>query len=180
MNAATNALTVRQLHSVLKYTFGIVPIVAGADKFLNLLAQWDVYIHPAMTDILPVSAGVFMMIVGVVEIIAGILVLTRTGIGAYIVSAWLVLIALSLIFSGHYIDVAVRDIVMAKRLNPKATWLKSQVGFVAVFLGPGIVYPILHQARFVYAQPGKWPVQVQRPSEFTGPGPVSTIISLPS
>jgi len=55
-----------------------------------------------------------MHIVGIIEIVAGILVLSRfTTLGAYIVSAWLTLIALSLIFSGHYLDVAVRDIVMA-------------------------------------------------------------------
>jgi hypothetical protein len=54
-----------------------------------------------------------MMIVGVIEIVAGIIVLAKPNIGACIVSAWLVLIAFTLIFSGHYLDVAVRDIVMA-------------------------------------------------------------------
>ena len=98
---------------ILKYTFGLVPIVAGADKFTNLLTQWDAYLHPALTALLPFSAAAFMMIVGVIEIIAGVLVLTKTRIGAYVVSAWLVGIALNLVFSGHYLDVAVRDIVMA-------------------------------------------------------------------
>jgi len=54
-----------------------------------------------------------MMVVGVVEIVAGILVFTKTRLGAYIVSAWLVLIALSLLFTWHHVDVAVRDLVMA-------------------------------------------------------------------
>ena len=54
-----------------------------------------------------------MMVVGSIEILAGILVLTKTQIGAYIVSSWLALVALSLIFSGNHLDVAVRDIVMA-------------------------------------------------------------------
>ena len=55
-----------------------------------------------------------MQVVGIIEIAAGIIVLSRfTTLGAYVVSAWLTLIALSLIFSGHYLDVAVRDVVMA-------------------------------------------------------------------
>ena len=36
-----------------------------------------------------------------------------TEVGAYIVSAWLALIALSLLASGKYLDVAVRDLVMS-------------------------------------------------------------------
>lgn len=54
-----------------------------------------------------------MIIVGIIEIMAGIIVFTRTQIGAYIVLAWLLAIALNLVFSGQYLDVAVRDIVMA-------------------------------------------------------------------
>jgi len=62
---------------------------------------------------LPFSDHFFMMIVGIIEVIAGILVLTITQKGAYLVSVWLVLIALNLITAGNYLDVAVRDIVMA-------------------------------------------------------------------
>lgn len=102
-----------QIHSILKYTYGLVPIAAGADKFLNLLAEWQNYLAPSLADMLPFSPSTFMMIVGVVEIIAGVIVFIKTEIGAYIVSAWLVLIALTLIFTWHYPDVAVRDLVMA-------------------------------------------------------------------
>lgn len=101
------------VYMLLKYTFGLVPIVAGLDKFTNILTNWEQYLSEGMMDILPFSAGVFMMIVGVIEIVAGILVLFRTAIGAYIVIGWLLVIALTLVVSGHYIDVAVRDIVMA-------------------------------------------------------------------
>jgi len=66
-----------------------------------------------LAGLLPISASTFMMVVGVVEIVAGILVFTKTRLGAYIVSAWLVLIALSLLFTWHHVDVAVRDLVMA-------------------------------------------------------------------
>ena len=99
--------------NVLKYTFGLVPIVAGLDKFTNILTNWSQYISEGFAGMLPFDAATFMMIVGVIEIVAGILVLTKTKIGAYIVSAWLVTIALTLIFSWSYVDVAVRDLVMA-------------------------------------------------------------------
>ncbi|HCN84085.1 MAG TPA: hypothetical protein DIT07_10775 [Sphingobacteriaceae bacterium] len=102
-----------QIQTLLKLTFGLVPIVAGADKFTNLLTNWSDYLNPSVAAMLPFSAATFMMIVGVIEIVAGILVLIDAQKGAYLVSAWLVLIALSLLASGNYLDVAVRDIVMA-------------------------------------------------------------------
>lgn len=104
---------VQLVKNVLKYTFGLVPIVAGLDKFANILTNWSQYISDGFAEILPFEPSTFMMIVGIIEILAGILVLTHTKIGAYIVSAWLAVIALSLIFSWSYIDVAVRDLVMA-------------------------------------------------------------------
>jgi|SRR5690606_8920359 len=98
---------------ILYYTFGIVPIVAGLDKFTNILADWSQYVAPGMQEMLPFEVSTFMALVGIIEILAGIVVLLRPAIGAYIVMAWLVAIALSLIFSGAYLDVAVRDLVMA-------------------------------------------------------------------
>jgi uncharacterized membrane protein YphA (DoxX/SURF4 family) len=102
--------TIKQLQNTLRLTFGIVPIVAGLDKFTNLLAHWSDYLDKSL---IPVDPQVFMKIVGVIEIVAGLIVLTRTLIGAYIVMAWLICIALQLIIGGHYFDVAVRDLVMA-------------------------------------------------------------------
>lgn len=102
-----------QIQTILKFTYGLVPIVAGADKFTNLLTNWSDYLNPAVAAMLPFSAATFMLIVGVIEIIAGLLVFIDAQKGAYLVSAWLVLIALTLISSGKYLDVAVRDIVMA-------------------------------------------------------------------
>lgn len=113
MEITSKELQINKLQQVLKLTFGIVPIAAGADKFLNLLTQWDECLSPGLAGLLPISASTFMMVVGVVEIVAGILVFTKTRLGAYIVSAWLVLIALSLLFTWHHVDVAVRDLVMA-------------------------------------------------------------------
>jgi uncharacterized membrane protein YphA (DoxX/SURF4 family) len=99
--------------TLLKFTYGLVPIVAGLDKFTNILTDWSQYLAPWMASMLPFSADTFMIIVGIVEIVAGILVLTKTEFGAYVVSAWLVAIALTLLSSGKFLDVAVRDIVMA-------------------------------------------------------------------
>lgn len=113
MNAAIDTSPLQQLQTTMKLTFGLVPIAAGADKFLNLLTQWDQYVSPGMAGLLPFNASTFMMVVGVIEIVAGILVLTKTRIGAYIVSAWLLMIASTLVFSCRFLDVAVRDIVMA-------------------------------------------------------------------
>jgi uncharacterized membrane protein YphA (DoxX/SURF4 family) len=105
--------TVKSVWTLLRFTFGLVPIVAGLDKFTDLLTNWDMYLHPGIASMLPFSAQTFMQIVGVIEIIAGILVLARPAIGGYVVSAWLICIALTLIASGKYLDIAVRDLVMA-------------------------------------------------------------------
>lgn len=104
---------IKPLQTLLKFTYGLVPIVAGADKFTNLLTNWANYLAPWMKSMLPFSEHAFMMIVGVIEMVAGIIVLAKPQIGAWIVSAWLLLIALVLISGGTYLDVAVRDIVMA-------------------------------------------------------------------
>ena len=98
--------------TLLKYTFGLVPIVAGLDKFTNILADWSQYLESGLQELLPFDASTFMIIVGVIEIAAGILVLVKTKIGAFVVSGWLTLIALTLILGGNYLDVAVRDLVM--------------------------------------------------------------------
>jgi uncharacterized membrane protein HdeD (DUF308 family) len=105
--------SVQQLQTTLKFTFGIVPIVAGLDKFTNLLTKWSDYLSTGMKGMLPVDALVFMKIVGVIEIAAGLIVLVRPLTGAYIVMLWLICIAVQLIAGGHYFDVAVRDLVMA-------------------------------------------------------------------
>lgn len=97
----------------MKTVFVILPIAAGADKFFYILTDWTQYINPMLLDILPFSGETFMMIVGVIEIIAGLIVLARPYIGGLIVAAWLTGIALSLLAGWMYADVAVRDLVMA-------------------------------------------------------------------
>src|SRR3954471_16920104 len=98
---------INDVQTLLKFTYGLIPIVAGADKFTNLLTDWARYLSPALKSALPVSDHIFMSIVGAIEIIAGILVFINPQKGGLLVSAWLVLIALNLIAAGNYYDVAV-------------------------------------------------------------------------
>ncbi|WP_346318064.1 hypothetical protein [Chitinophaga sp. YIM B06452] len=104
--------SIKQIQNTLRLTYGIVPIVAGLDKFTNLLTNWADYLG-SNKGLIPFDPLVFMKIVGVIEIIAGIAVLVRPLLGAYIVMAWLICIALQLLIGGNYLDVAVRDLVMA-------------------------------------------------------------------
>ena len=108
---AISTPSVQTVRTALKYTYAIVPIVAGADKFLNLLTNWPAYLQP-LDNMLPVAPATFMKIVGVIEIVAGLLVLRLPRLGALVVTAWLVAIAIVLIAGGFY-DIAVRDLVMA-------------------------------------------------------------------
>jgi len=98
---------------LLRITFSVVPIVAGLDKFTDILTHWEDYLNPSIAGILPFSPHTFMMIAGVIEITAGIIVLIKPAIGGLIVAAWLTLIALTLLTGGIHLDVAVRDLVMA-------------------------------------------------------------------
>jgi hypothetical protein len=111
--AETLAEKIKAMWLVLKVTFSVVPIVAGLDKFTNVLTNWEAYLNPSIAHVIPFSPLVFMKMAGVIEIVAGIIVFSRPRLGALIVAAWLVCIALSLLASGHYLDVAVRDLVMA-------------------------------------------------------------------
>ena len=98
----------------LKIGLGAGPIVAGIDKYFNRLADWGMYLSPLATKMLPVSPTFFMRAVGVVEILAGILVLSRwTRIGSYIVMLWLLAIAVNLLATGMFYDLAMRDVEIA-------------------------------------------------------------------
>jgi uncharacterized membrane protein YphA (DoxX/SURF4 family) len=107
----------RRLDSVwwaLRLGLGLGPFLAGLDKFFNLLAQWDMYLSPAVTKLLPVSGAAFMRVVGVTEMIVGLAILTKwTRIGAYVAMVWLVLIAVNLVTTGNFFDLAVRDLEIA-------------------------------------------------------------------
>jgi len=105
---------VDQAWMALRIVLGVVPVVAGLDKFLNLLTNWEQYLSPMATRMLPFSPATFMRAVGVVEIVVGLLILTRwTRIGAYVASVWLALIAVNLLTTGRFFDVATRDASLA-------------------------------------------------------------------
>lgn len=96
----------------LRVVYGVVPIVAGLDKFTNILVDWQKYLAPPFAHIVPPHG--FMLAVGIIEIIAGIGVLFTpwTRLFAGIVAIWLVGIAINLLIAGYY-DIAVRDLAMA-------------------------------------------------------------------
>ena len=96
----------------LRAAFIAVPILAGLDKFTNLLTYWPHYVSPAFARMLPMSPSAFMKIVGVIEIVAGVLVLAKARLGAYIVMAWMICIAINLTSMGLF-DIAVRDLGLA-------------------------------------------------------------------
>lgn len=97
----------------LRIAFGVVPIVAGFDKFTNLLVDWKIYLSPFFARLLPISAGAFMRAVGVVEIAVGVAILVGfTRFGAFAAAAWLAAIVVNLLTSGAHLDVAARDAVM--------------------------------------------------------------------
>jgi uncharacterized membrane protein YphA (DoxX/SURF4 family) len=101
---------------MLRIGFGLVPALAGLDKIFrtNLLADWPAYISPLASAVLPMNGDTFMQVVGAIELVVGIAVLTvATRLGAYVAAAWLVAIALNLLSTGHYFDIAVRDLMLA-------------------------------------------------------------------
>lgn len=98
----------------LRIGLGVGPIITGIDKYFNKLTDWGMYLSPLVTKVVPVSAGTFMHIVGAVEIIAGLIVLSRwTKVGSYIVTFWLLGIAVNLITTGMFYDLAMRDVEIA-------------------------------------------------------------------
>lgn len=100
----------RSARGILHFGYIVLPIAAGADKFANVLTDWEKYLAPWFQDLLPFSASTFMALVGVVEIAAGLIVAFRPRIGALIVAAWLGAIILNLLALPEYWDVALRDV----------------------------------------------------------------------
>jgi uncharacterized membrane protein YphA (DoxX/SURF4 family) len=97
----------------LRVSFGLLPLLAGLDKFTYLLTDWSAYVGPVARSLLPVSPQTFLYAVGIVEILVGLAVLTRwTRIGSYVAAGWLTLVAVNLVLAGFF-DIAVRDVVLA-------------------------------------------------------------------
>jgi hypothetical protein len=102
-----------EAYQILRVGFTVAPIVAGLDKFFNLLVNWEQYLPPFVNKLLGGYGHEFMLVVGVIEIIAGLGVAFKPKIFAYVVSAWLLLIVANLLMIPGYYDVALRDFGLA-------------------------------------------------------------------
>lgn len=98
----------------LRIALGAVPILAGLDKFTYLLVDWERYLSPLAVKVLPVGPAVFMRAAGVVEVAVGLgILLGYARVFGWVAMAWLAAIALELVTTGHYLDIAARDLVIA-------------------------------------------------------------------
>ena len=98
----------------LRIGLGVGPIIVGLDKFFNKIVDWGMYLSPMATKVVPVSTATFMHAVGVIEIVAGIVVLSRfTKLGSYVVMLWLLGISVNLLTTVMFFDLAIRDVELA-------------------------------------------------------------------
>ena len=97
------------IQMMLRIAFTVVPIVMGADKFFHFLTNWDEYLAPVIANNLPVTGHQFMLIVGVIEMVAGLLVAVVPQVGGYVVMVWLWAIIINLLLIPDYYDIAIRD-----------------------------------------------------------------------
>jgi hypothetical protein len=100
---------VAQAFLLLSTGFTVAPIAFGLDKFVNLLTDWPGYLAPWADRLVPGTAQQAMYVVGVIEILAGLLVAFRPRWGALVVAAWLAGIIVNLLTLGDFYDVALRD-----------------------------------------------------------------------
>jgi uncharacterized membrane protein YphA (DoxX/SURF4 family) len=102
------------IQTISKIALGLMAFLAGLDKFLNLLTNWEQYVSPLAQKMVPLSPTALMHVVGVIEMVVGLAILTKaTRLGAYVAAAWLVCIALALLTTGQFFDIAVRDLELA-------------------------------------------------------------------
>ena len=132
INAPVHPKAMQRGYTGLRIGYTLLPIVAGADKFFHALTNWDQYVTPSIA--LRVGATTthnLMYAVGVVEIIAGLLVAFAPRIGAFIVSAWLVVICANLLIGQGYYDIVARDAVLclgAFSLGQLAVGMRDESG----------------------------------------------------
>jgi uncharacterized membrane protein YphA (DoxX/SURF4 family) len=107
--AAAASSPAYQAYWILRVGFTVAPILAGLDKFFHLLTNWDQYLPGVVANASPIAPHTLMLIVGVIEIVAGIGVWLIPRIFAYIVAAWLALIIINLLLIPGYFDIALRD-----------------------------------------------------------------------
>jgi len=108
-HAASTSSPAYQAYWILHVGFTVAPILAGLDKFTHLLVNWDQYLPGVVANASPIQPHTLMLIVGVIEIVAGIGVWLKPRIFAYVVAAWLVVIIINLLLIPGYFDIALRD-----------------------------------------------------------------------
>jgi hypothetical protein len=108
--AADTSSPAYQAYQILHIGFTVAPILAGLDKFLHLLTNWDQYLAPVVNNTLGGHGHEFMLAVGVIEIVAGLGVLLKPKIFGYVVGLWLLGIIVNLLLIPGYFDVALRDL----------------------------------------------------------------------
>lgn len=119
--------------NLLKYTYGLAALAVGLDKLLPVvfghyfLTNWAMYVHPELLVMFSTTPAQFLYLVGIIEIVAGILVFVKTRLGAYLIAAWLVVIIINLAALGTYFDIIARDAVMAAGAVALA-WLDKACG----------------------------------------------------
>lgn len=101
-----------QAYRLLYWGYTAIPLLAGADKFLNFLVNWSIYLSPKVTA-LGIDADSFMRLVGVIEIAAGLLVAFKPKAGGLVVALWLMGIVINLLSIPGFYDIALRDFALA-------------------------------------------------------------------
>lgn len=111
--AADTTRPAYQAYQILRVAFTIAPIIAGLDKFFHILVDWDKYLPPVVNNMTGGHGHELMLVVGVIEIVAGLGVWFKPRIFAYIVAVWMLLIIVNLLLIPGYYDIALRDFGLA-------------------------------------------------------------------
>lgn len=97
----------------LRISLGLAALVAGIDKFTNILTNWGEYLSPAIRNLVPLDAGTLMMVFGAIEIVVGLAILAgATRVFGYVFMVWMFAGAANLISSGRYYDIALREVLI--------------------------------------------------------------------
>ena len=117
-----------QAYALLRLGFTVAPILFGLDKLVDWLVDWRIYLAPEIDDLIPGNAHEAMVVVGIIEIVAGLVVAVKPRFGGYLVAAWLAGIIVNLLILGDFYDVALRDfglLLAALTLARLATWFDA-------------------------------------------------------
>ena len=98
-----------QAYRILHLGFTVAPILAGLDKFFHVLTDWDKYLPNVVNNMVGGHGHTLMLLVGIIEVVAGIGVALKPRIFSYVVAAWLGAIIINLLLIPGYFDVALRD-----------------------------------------------------------------------